>query len=144
MVELNILTSKIGYIEKNLAYLDSLGKVEEKEFLNSPFLTGAAKYYLQTCIEAMLDTANHIIARERYRAPDNYVDAFRVLGEQGILPAGDLSAFYQMARFRNRVVHLYHEVDNNEIYKILQTGLVDFKAFIRAIISRFFSQPLPG
>ncbi|MCL6635614.1 MAG: DUF86 domain-containing protein [Peptococcaceae bacterium] len=139
MVEHNILLAKLGYIEKNLKYLESLSKIQEEDFLESPFFTGAARYYLQTCIEAMLDIANHVIARERYRAPDNYVDAFRVLGEQGILPAGDLPAFYQMARLRNRVVHLYHEVDDKEIYKILQTGLEDFKAFIRAIMSSFFS-----
>ncbi|MBP7332016.1 MAG: DUF86 domain-containing protein [Firmicutes bacterium] len=144
MVELNVLTSKISYIEKNLAHLESLRAMPEKDLLENPFLTGAAKHYLQTCIEAMLDMANHIIARERYRAPDNYVDAFRVLGEQGILPANDLPAFYQMARFRNRVVHLYHEVDDKEIYKILQTGLGDFKAFIGAIVLRFFSEPAPG
>ena len=143
MVELDILTLKIGHIEKNLTCLESLRAMPEKDLLESPFLTAAAKYYLQTCIEAMLDIANHIIARERYRAPDNYVDAFRVLGEQGILPSNDLSTFYQMARFRNRVVHLYLEVDNKEIYKILQTGLDDFKTFIRAIMSRYFSQPFP-
>ncbi|KJS15177.1 MAG: hypothetical protein VR69_14915 [Peptococcaceae bacterium BRH_c4b] len=139
MVEHNILLEKISYIEKNLAFLESLSNKEEKGFLDSPFFTGSAKYYLQTCIEAMLDIANHIIARERYRAPDNYVDAFRVLGEQGILPAKDLPAFYQIARFRNRVVHLYQEVDNKEVYKILQTGLDDFSIFIQAIMTKFFS-----
>ncbi|MFZ5652564.1 MAG: type VII toxin-antitoxin system HepT family RNase toxin [Bacillota bacterium] len=138
MVDQNILLSKLGYIEKNLVYLESLGKIKEEDFLESPFLTGAAKYYLQTCIEAMLDIANHVIARERYRAPDNYVDALRVLGEHGILPNNDLQGFYQMARFRNRIVHLYQEVDNKEVYKILQTGLDDFKSFIRAIMSSFF------
>jgi len=73
MVEHNILLAKLGYIEKNLKYLESLSKIHEEDFLESPFFTGAAKYYLQTCIEAMLDIANHVIARERYRAPDNYV-----------------------------------------------------------------------
>ncbi len=92
MVEHDILAAKIGYIEKNLAHLEALRAIPEKDFMESPFFTGAAKHYLQTCIEAMLDIANHVIARERYRAPDNYVDAFRVLGEQGILPASNLSA----------------------------------------------------
>lgn len=139
MVERDTLTAKINYIEKNLSHLEALRRISEKEFLESPVFTGAAKYYLQTCIEAMLDTANHIIARERYRAPDGYVDAFKVLGEHGILPAGYLSSFFQMARFRNRVVHLYQEVDDKEVYKILQTGLGDFRAFIIAILSKYLS-----
>ncbi len=51
MVELDVLMSKIGYIEKNLAHLESLRAIPEKDLLESPFLTGAAKHYLQTCIE---------------------------------------------------------------------------------------------
>lgn len=137
MVEHDTLTSKINYIEKNLAHLESLRSIPEKDFVESPVFTGAAKYYLQTCIEAMLDMANHIIARERYRAPVSYVDAFKVLGEHGIIHNAYLSNFFKMARFRNRVVHLYHEVDDKEVFKILQNDLDDFRAFIGAIVSRY-------
>lgn len=137
MIDHEILMAKVSYIEKNISHLESINKIKEVEFLESPFFTGAAKYYLQTCIEAMLDIAHHIIARERYRAPINYVDSFRVLGEKGILQTSNLEAFYQMARFRNRVVHLYHEVDDKEVYKILQNSLIDFKLFIKDITSTF-------
>ncbi|HHW45079.1 DUF86 domain-containing protein [Desulfofundulus thermobenzoicus] len=137
MVDRNILMSKLAYIENGLSHLEWLQKTPERDFLGNGIFTGAAKYYLQTCIEAMLDIANHIIARQRYRPPENYVDALRILGEHGILPAEQLPVFFRMARFRNRVVHLYHEVDNREVYKILQTGLNDFRTFIQAIVTHF-------
>jgi uncharacterized protein YutE (UPF0331/DUF86 family) len=35
-----------------------------------------------------------------------------------------------MARFRNRVVHMYEQVDNREIYCFLSEGLGDFHTFI--------------
>lgn len=39
-----------------------------------------------------------------------------------------------MAKFRNRVVHLYFKVDDEMIYKILQDNLEDFEVFIKDII----------
>ncbi len=38
-----------------------------------------------------------------------------------------------MARFRNRLIHLYWEVDDNQIYEILQSRLDDFKTFLDQI-----------
>ena len=36
-----------------------------------------------------------------------------------------------MIRFRNRVVHFYQEVDEQEVYRILTDHLDDFRLFIR-------------
>jgi len=86
----------------------------------------------------MLDISQHIIARQRYRAPKNYADVFAILVEEGVLPEDKKDTFIQMARFRNRVVHLYHQVDEDELYEILQEGLGDFQEFIKSIVGKFF------
>lgn len=46
--------------------------------------------------------------------------------------------YLQMAKFRNRVVHLYHDVDEKDIYKLLQEGKEDFKQFVEAVIKAYF------
>jgi len=38
-----------------------------------------------------------------------------------------------MARFRNRVVHLYEQVDTVDVYKYVNEGLSDFNKFIEDI-----------
>ena len=38
-----------------------------------------------------------------------------------------------MARFQNRLVHLYWEVDDEQLYEILQERLDDFKKFLDAM-----------
>jgi uncharacterized protein YutE (UPF0331/DUF86 family) len=38
-----------------------------------------------------------------------------------------------MTRFRNRLVHIYWEVDDNELYQILQTRLDDFRQFLNKL-----------
>ncbi|NWG03129.1 MAG: DUF86 domain-containing protein [Syntrophaceae bacterium] len=37
----------------------------------------------------------------------------------------------QRVRFRNRFVHIYGDIDNIELYRILQTKLDDLRRFIR-------------
>jgi len=39
-----------------------------------------------------------------------------------------------MVSFRNRVVHLYWEVDDNTMYRILQDNLGDFENYITYIL----------
>ena len=39
-----------------------------------------------------------------------------------------------MTKFRNKIVHLYYEIQDVEIYKILQTDLEDFYTFISEIL----------
>jgi uncharacterized protein YutE (UPF0331/DUF86 family) len=40
-----------------------------------------------------------------------------------------------MAKFRNRLVHLYWEIDDEQLYEILQNRLVDFKKFLDSLAS---------
>jgi uncharacterized protein YutE (UPF0331/DUF86 family) len=52
-----------------------------------------------------------------------------VLAEADLIPVEFLPVVQRMARFRNRLVHLYWNVDAETIYEILQTRLDDFDRF---------------
>jgi uncharacterized protein YutE (UPF0331/DUF86 family) len=39
-----------------------------------------------------------------------------------------------MASFRNRLVHLYAEIDPKEVYRFLQNDIADFGLFARCIV----------
>lgn len=137
MVDQEVLQHKINIIENNLTKMETLAALPEQEFLDKFFYVESAKHLLQVSVEALLDIANHIIARERYRSPKTYAESFLILVEQTIIPKDMENTFIQMAKFRNRVVHLYHEVDDREVYQILQDSLNDFRVFIGAIIKKF-------
>lgn len=134
MVDKDVLQDKIAFIEENIDKMQQLADLPAEKFLSSFCYTDSAKYLLQTSIEAMLDIAHHIIARERYRVPESYADAFSVLAEQGIVPQEKVPVLRQMAKFRNRVVHLYHQVDNSQIYQFLHDGIRDIKEYVQAVI----------
>lgn len=79
----------------------------------------------------MIDLCNHIIAKNSYRAPEDYADTFRVLAGRGAFDEEYTNTLIQMARFRNRLVHIYWEVDDNELYRIIQTRLQDIRDFLK-------------
>jgi uncharacterized protein YutE (UPF0331/DUF86 family) len=113
-----------------VSQLKRLNKYEKKVFLNDPDKIGSAKYNFIVAIEAAIDMCNHIISRNGYRSPEDYADTFTVLGEQGAFENSFTNELKDMAKFRNRLVHIYWEIDDNKIYEILLTRLDDFKYFL--------------
>ena len=47
-------------------------------------------------------------------------DVFTSLADGGVIPATGVNSLRAMARFRNRIVHLYDETDDAEVVKALQ------------------------
>jgi len=123
----------VSEIRKSIARLKDIGSLPVDNFLNDPDKVGSAKYHFIVAIESAIDICNHIIARNGFRVPEDYGDTFGVMNEQGVFDAGFTNELKKMAKFRNRLVHLYWELDDSQIYKILQTRLDDFKKFLDAI-----------
>ncbi len=137
MVNKEIIQDKINFIEENIKKMEYLSSLSIEEFINKFYYIESTKHLLQVSIEAMLDIANHIIARERFRIPQTYAEAFLILVENKVLSKERENNYIQMAKFRNRVVHLYHDVDEKEIYKILQKEKEDFREFVKAIVKDY-------
>ncbi|MDQ3987632.1 MAG: DUF86 domain-containing protein [Actinomycetota bacterium] len=75
----------------------------------------------------------HIIASEGLAAPDTYADVFTSLADGGVIPTTRIDSLRAMARFRNRLIHLYDETDDGEVVKALQNDLGDLDLFRRQI-----------
>jgi uncharacterized protein YutE (UPF0331/DUF86 family) len=116
-----------------LQRLEDLGKLSEAEFAADPHKVGSAKYNLIVAIEGTVDLSNHIISKNSFRTPEDYADTFRVMEEKGVFDAEFTGSLIQMARFRNRLVHIYWDIDDAGIYRIIQTRLQDIRRFLREI-----------
>jgi len=73
--------------------------------------------------------------------PKTNADSFRVLCRENILSPHKEETYTAMARFRNRVVHMYDQVDNREVYRILKNNLEDFVDFVKDI-TRFLEREI--
>jgi len=128
-----------------VGYLRDIAQIEQAAFLSDPAKIGGAKYYLQTSIAACLDLGNHIIAAEHYRLPKDYRDIFTVLSENKVIPDDFALTLRRMAGLRNRLVHLYWEVDDKQIYDDLQNHLGDLDTYVQHVLAFVQRQtPPPG
>lgn len=125
----------VSELRKAFGRLQVLAEFPEKKFLQDADKIGNAKYQFIVAIESCIDMCNHVISRNGYRVPEDYVDTFRVMAEAGALEKKFSEDLGNMARFRNRLVHLYWEVDDVKVYEILQSCLGDFKRFLDAMAS---------
>ena len=139
MVDESRILHKLQAITDSLSKLEELAQMGKDVFLIDFRSIDSAKYNLQTSIEAMIDICNHIISRKRLRVPATNVESFEVVSEAGLLPADVLPVYRSMARFRDRIVHMYDEVDDGQIYEILRTRLDDIRAFVQHVANTSWS-----
>ncbi len=135
MVNAKKLESLLANLATYVGYLRELARTECDAFLHDSTKIGAAKYYLQVSIETRLNVGSHLIATENFRQPQDFRDVFTVLNENGILPTDFTLTLRRMAGLRNRLVHLYWEVDDAQIYADLQDHLGDFDRYVGYILA---------
>ncbi|MCB0193112.1 MAG: DUF86 domain-containing protein [Anaerolineae bacterium] len=135
MVNSTKVEGLIFTLREYLTHLQDLGRLDKSEVLADPYKVGAARYYLQVSIECCLDIANHVIASERFRSPSTYRETFKILHEVGIIPDDFLPTLQLMASMRNRLVHLYSEIDDHIVFDALQTAPSDCERFVQLILN---------
>ena len=120
----------VSELRKSVDRLRALARLRKAEFLEDLDKIGSAKYHFIVAIEACVDMCNHVISRNGYRIPEDYADTFQVMGEVGALDVDFTDELKNMAKFRNRLVHIYWGVDDHQLHEILKTRLDDFKKFL--------------
>jgi uncharacterized protein YutE (UPF0331/DUF86 family) len=126
--------------DRKLTQLDSfLGFIEKLEarpvdpFLADFVACGAARYYLQAAIECCVDIGAHLIASDTSRRAEDYRSIFRILGEEGVIPADVAAAMEPGASLRNRLVHAYDQVDDRRVYEMLGSSARIMRGFAQAV-----------
>lgn len=124
---------KLQIIQETLLKLVTLSRLSEEEFLLDFRNYDSTKYNFIKVIEAIIDISNHIIARKGLGVPRTFSDTFEILNKAGLISKEESEIYKRMARFRNRLVHFYHEVDENEVYIILKNNLEDIRSFVNFV-----------
>ncbi len=116
-----------------LTDLRDFAKISAGDFQQNRERQYAVLHALQLAIEASVEIATHISAADGLGVPSSYAEAFALLERAGIVDGPLADDLKRMARFRNRIVHFYGDVDLLEVYAILQQRLTDFDRFLTAI-----------
>lgn len=139
------MTLNVNSIRRRLtmleAYIDELKKQQRigiAQFEQDRTRQLAVERAFQAAIEACIDIAGHIASVYELGHPEESRDVFRYLVEANYLEPGYGEAMMQMVSLRNRLVHLYWDVDLNRLYEYLQTdtGLLEkFQEFVIQVLA---------
>lgn len=128
-----IVRDRESHVRRVVGDLRQFAEVSEEAFLANRERQYAVLHALQLAIEASIDIATHICAADDLGIPSSYSEAFDLLERAGLLDAPLADDLRRMARFRNRIVHFYAQVDLRSVYHILKTRLSDFDRYLVAI-----------
>ena len=128
-----IVRDREGHIRRVVGDLRQFAEVSEEAFLANRERQYAVLHALQLAIEASIDIATHICAADDLGIPSSYSEAFDLLERAGVVDAALADDLRRMARFRNRIVHFYAQIDLRAVYRMLEDRLSDFDRYLVAI-----------
>lgn len=123
------LRAKLNDISRSLTRLKSFQSMSRAEFLADEDAQDIARSRLLTAVEAALNICYHLAAKELHTIPDDYAQCFTILGDGGLISKDLAQNLALMARFRNRLVHLYWDVDYGQVHEIITNHLNDLESF---------------
>lgn len=127
------LEDRIDRIRRFKRDLEEFGRIPIESFRSNRERQYAVLHAMQNAIEGCIEIASHIVSADRLGAPRDHADLFSLLEQNRIVTSPVADAMRQMARFRNRIVHLYWDVDLDLVYEYLTTRLEDFDTYLTAI-----------
>jgi len=108
------------------------------EFSKDPLYQAGAERFLHLAIESCLNVGNRLLAIYQFSkpvvTPETYADIFKEMSRLGVVDHEFMQRLVAMARFRNRLVHLYWDINQETVYEFLQNNLYDFKLFQERVV----------
>ncbi len=129
----------LKHLNKYYQLLLEAQKIPHDVFINNPIYQGSSERFLHLAIESCLNVGNRLISLYQFdrpiSVPETYADIFREIQKLGVVDHEFEASLIKMARFRNRLVHLYWEIDPEAIYGFIHKNLEDFKRFEQMVVA---------
>ena len=127
------IVARLSVIAESVQGLQELQQLSYDEWQQDFLYRTSTERLFQLAIQAAIDIGSFILATKSSPPPRSYKEIFQQLGTLSIIPHKFADKLAQMAGFRNILVHLYMEVDDEKVYQFLQEDLPIFDQFTQYI-----------
>jgi len=135
-----VVAERARWVREMLANLRALPLEDEGRFFSDPRNVWAAESCLRRALEALLDLGRHLLAKGFGVAATEYKEIALRLGEVGVLRKPEADLLRDMAGYRNRMVHFYHEVTPAELFSLARDRLSDMEVVLEAMLAWYREQ----
>lgn len=134
MIDRRMIQERLDYIERMLGHLQQYQGLTLSELQADERSYHAALYELQTCLEAVTDIGNHLVAALSLRKPEDRGDTMRILAAEGFVEQELAERLVAAIGMRNPIVHGYLQPLASIVHKTIEQDLGDIEAFCRAVL----------
>lgn len=127
------IKQRFSEINESLSEIQRLTALNDKDFWAKKENIAAVKYYLLQAIEAVGSICVHIAAKRFNKGVSVFGECFEILGKEKFLPEDLVSRLRKMVKFRNKLMHRYWEIDDENILEYARKDLKDFNDFMKEI-----------
>ena len=108
-------------------------KLSDQEFWSKKQNIAAVKHYLLQAIEAAGGICVHIAAKKFNKGVSAFGECFEVMEKEGFLEKDLADKLRKMAKFRNKLIHRYWEIEDKNILEYARKDIDDFEDYIKTI-----------
>ena len=141
MIRTAIVTERVAWVRKMLEGIRNLPLASYEQFISDARTPAAAESYLRRALEAVLDLGRHVLAKGFALAPAEYKEVADELVRTAVLSEQAGALLRQMAGYRNRLVHFYHEVSQEELHLICSRRLSEIELICEEIVTWLKKHP---
>lgn len=133
-VDPKVITERAFSISEMISALQDLHPEEREAFFSDRHRVAAAESYLRRSLEALFDMGRHILAKGFGYPATEYKEVAKGLLEKGVLSRKEADLLREMAGYRNRMVHFYHEITPEELRTICLHHVADIKHLLDLLV----------
>ena len=124
-MKLNVesIKQRLHRLDQYIAELEKQRQASLQTFRRDFTQQLAVERAFQAAVESCTDIAAHIVSAYHLGHPQESRDVYRFLVQAGYLDAEFGEAMVTLVALRNRLVHLYWELDVERLYRYLQEDL---------------------
>jgi uncharacterized protein YutE (UPF0331/DUF86 family) len=123
-----VITNRLDWVQRMTNEIRSLPLGSLDEFTADRRNIGSAESCLRRAIEALLDLGRHLLGKAFGVAVTEYKQIADELARAQVLNPESARQLRILAGYRNRMVHFYHDVTDQELYAICSREIGDVLA----------------
>jgi len=137
----SVVAERVAWVRRMLHSIEKLPTDTFENFMADNRNAASAESYLRRGIEALLDLGRHVLAKGFAVATTEYKEIGLRLSEVQVISKDTAVILQRIAGYRNRMVHFYHEISNEEIYNLCTTNIKDIETILQAILDWLQENP---
>jgi uncharacterized protein YutE (UPF0331/DUF86 family) len=130
----SVITTRLQELDTVLQELAQYRHITAVELQNDLSRRWIIERGLIAAASLILDMANHILSGHFGQYPDTYEESLTGLETEKVIPTVLYQELKGLGDFRNVLVHLYQEIDPQQVWESYQKGMTVFPRFAQAIL----------